>query len=61
MTYQLAEIPLKPLHEGFNWTDLPAIAGIGGIWVAAFVWKLKQRPLLAPNDPRLAKLAHGHH
>ena len=40
----------------------PHVTGIGGLWVAAFVWRLKQRPLLPPNDPRLAAtLAHGHH
>ncbi len=26
--------------------DLTAMCGIGGIWVAAFVWQLKRRPLL---------------
>ena len=46
---------------GFDVTDLPALLGVGGIFVAAFVWKLKQRPLLAPNDPRVADLAHGGH
>jgi hypothetical protein len=52
---------LHSVAEGMHWTDLPAIAGIGGIFIAAFAWRLKQRPLLAPNDPRLAELAHGHH
>ena len=36
----------------------------GGIWLAVYVWQLKRRPLLPPNDPRLApalELAHGGH
>lgn len=46
------------------WTDLVTLIGVGGIWLAYFVWNLKQRPLLASHDPRdtyslLAK-AHGH-
>jgi hypothetical protein len=46
------------------WTDLVALIGLGGIWLAYFIRNLKARPLLASNDPRdtyslLAK-AHGH-
>jgi hypothetical protein len=46
------------------WTDLVALIGLGGIWLAVFIWNLKSRPLLASQDPRdtyslLAK-AHGH-
>jgi hypothetical protein len=45
-------------------TDLFALIGLGGIWLAYFIWNLKSRPLLASRDPRdtyslLAK-AHGH-
>lgn len=55
-------VPVKGIFEGgAHWTDIPAIAGIGGLFVFAFIWKLKQRPLLPPNDPRLAALAHGGH
>jgi len=45
------------------WTDLVALIGLGGIWLAYFIRNLKSRPLLASNDPRdtysLLK-AHGH-
>jgi hypothetical protein len=45
------------------WTDLVALIGLGGIWLAYFIRNLKARPLLASNDPRdtysLLK-AHGH-
>jgi hypothetical protein len=53
--------PIKSVADGMNLFDIPAILGIGGIWVAAFAWRLKARPLVPPNDPRLAALAHGHH
>jgi len=45
------------------WTDIVALIGLGGIWLAYFIKNLKSRPLLASNDPRdtysLLK-AHGH-
>jgi hypothetical protein len=47
--------------SGIHIWDIPAFAGIGGLWVAAFIWRLKQRPLLPPNDPRLANVLHGGH
>ncbi len=46
------------------WTDLAALIGLGGIWLAYFVWNLKSRPLLASRDPRdtysLMVTTHGH-
>jgi hypothetical protein len=48
--------------DGFHWTDIPAIVGLGGLWIGAFAWRLRQRPLIPPNDPRLAELAaEAHH
>ncbi len=46
------------------WTDIVALIGLSGIWLAFFIRNLKSRPLLASHDPRdtyslLAK-AHGH-
>jgi hypothetical protein len=39
------------------WGDLPlilaAVAGIGGIWVATFLWNLKGQPLIPLNVPNL--------
>jgi hypothetical protein len=34
------------------WTDLTALIGMGGIWLAYFIFNLKKRPMLVPNDPR---------
>jgi hypothetical protein len=41
-----------------HWLDLAAPVGIGGIWLAAFIWQLGRRPLLPLNDPRLAEMHH---
>ncbi len=53
-------------QRGFQiyWTDVVAPIGLGGIWLAFFIWNLKSRPLLASHDPRdtysLLVTAHGH-
>jgi len=44
-------------HEhGFDvhWMDLLVPVGIGGLWLAAFFWQLRSRPLLPAQDPRFA-------
>jgi hypothetical protein len=44
------------LHrEGFalHWTDLVTPIAIGAVWVAAFIWLLKDATLLPTGDPRL--------
>jgi hypothetical protein len=41
--------------------DILALIGIGGIWLAAFLWQLGNRPLLPLHDPRFkGALEHGH-
>jgi hypothetical protein len=35
-----------------HWLDLTTSAGIGGIWIAVFLWQLKARPLLPVHDPQ---------
>ncbi len=37
----------------FHWMDWMAPIGLGGIWIAAYVWQLARRPLLPERDPRL--------
>ena len=35
--------------------------GIGGVWLAVFLWQLEERPLLPSQDPEyLEGLAHAH-
>jgi hypothetical protein len=47
-------------HPRIPWGHLPlilvAIAGIGGIWTAAFLWQLKGGPLVPLNDPNLTAI-----
>jgi hypothetical protein len=46
----------------FNFLDLAAPLAIGGLWMAMFLFQLRQRPLLPINDPLLQKaLNHGRH
>jgi hypothetical protein len=42
------------------WTDVTALLGMGGIWLAYFIFYLKKRPLLVPNDPRNTYSVRGH-
>lgn len=47
---------VKPAFaRGFSvhWMDLAALAGIGGLWVAAFVRQLKSRSLVPAHDARV--------
>ena len=45
-----------------HWLDLAAAVGIGGIWLAVFLWQLEERPLLPVNDPEFVEaLAHADH
>lgn len=39
-----------------HWLDIAAPVGIGGLWVATFIWQLKGRALLPFNDPRLKEV-----
>jgi hypothetical protein len=44
----------------FDWMDLAAPAGLGGLWLAFYVRNLAARPLLPVNDPGFSEaLAHG--
>jgi hypothetical protein len=43
----------QPARFAVHWMDVVALAGVGGIWTAVFVWQLKERPLLPVHDPGL--------
>ena len=50
------------LHGWWHaWMYPSAAAAIGGLFVFAFIWQLKRRPLLPLHDPRLQALAAGGH
>ena len=46
-----------PAFGGSNvhltWTNLALPFGLGGIWLAYFMWQLQRLPILPVNDPRL--------
>jgi hypothetical protein len=43
-----------------HWMDVVAPIGLGGLWLAMFVWQLRGRPLLPLSDPALQEArAHG--
>jgi hypothetical protein len=42
-----------------HWLDLVAPLAIGGLWVASFAWRLKGRPLVPVEDPRLREVVTG--
>lgn len=35
----------EPSHFALHWLDIAAPVAVGGIWLAAFFWQLKRRPL----------------
>ena len=42
-----------------HWMDFLAPIGVGGLWLAVFLWQLGKRPLLPANDPELRQaVAH---
>lgn len=45
----------------FHPLDFFAVIGVGGLWIAAFLWQLKRWPLLPQHDPRFeGALEHEH-
>jgi len=35
-----------------------AMVGLGGVWVAVFLWQLKRMPLVPVHDPVLTEVMH---
>jgi hypothetical protein len=43
-----------------SWIDFAALFGVGGVWIAMFIFILKRAALLPQNDPRIQyPFAHG--
>jgi hypothetical protein len=55
---------VEPAHHHdaltVHWMNFAAPVGIGGLWIAAFLWQLKRRPLVPVNDPRIKPEVHHH-
>ena len=61
--FWLIKPAFSPDRLNITWLDFVAPIGIGGIWMAMFVWNLKRKPLLPAHDRRLieeaaAEVAH---
>jgi hypothetical protein len=49
-------------HFQIHWLDLAAVAALGGLWLTAFLFLLRRRPLLPIQDPYLPEaLSHESH
>ncbi len=51
-------VPAYDREIPFHALDAVALIGIGGLWLAAFVARLRSRPLLPLHDPRLTADPH---
>jgi len=51
--YWLVDPAFYPSGPVVHWLDVAATAGVGGVWISAFLWQLKKRPLLPIRDPNL--------
>jgi hypothetical protein len=47
----------QPVGISLHWMDVVALLGMGGIWIAVFVWQLQGRALLPVHDPGLQGVA----
>lgn len=50
-TYWLVMPSLHPNGVSVSSMDVTAPVGVGGLWIAAFLWHLKSAPLLLVRDP----------
>jgi hypothetical protein len=49
-----------PANFQVHWMDLLATIGLGGIWIAVFIWQLRPVPLLPLQEPLIKEaLARG--
>jgi hypothetical protein len=42
-----------------HWLDIAAPVGLGGVWIAAFIWQLRPVPLLPLNHPSTKEMLEG--
>jgi hypothetical protein len=50
--------PELPPRLGISWVDFTAVVGLGGIWLATFVWQLQRRPQTPPRPLVEPEVAH---
>lgn len=54
-TFWLIEPALRQKQFHVSWMDFATAIGVGGLWIAFFVWQLRKRPLIPLRDPRVEK------
>lgn len=59
--YWLVAPAFERAGPALGWQQVAAVVGVGGVWLALFGWRLGARPLLPPNDPRLALALEAAH
>jgi hypothetical protein len=58
--YWLVAPDFSKAHFTVSYMDFLLPVGLGGIWLAAFLWQLAHRPLMPVGDPHLEEaLEHG--
>lgn len=45
-------------HLTFHWLDVAAMAALGGLWLALFLWRLSVRIQMPIYDPQVQEAAH---
>jgi hypothetical protein len=53
---------MPAFHPGdfsIHWMDIAAPLGLGGVWLAGFLWQLQRLPSLPLRDPALQEVSHG--
>jgi len=54
--YWLVEPAFHPGDFTLHWLHLVTLVAMGGLWLAAFVWRIRQRPLLPLHDNAVQEL-----
>ena len=58
--YWMVAPDFHKMHFTVSWMDVVMPFALGGIWLAAFLWQLQQRPLMPVGDSHLEEaLEHG--
>jgi hypothetical protein len=51
-------VPAFDFSLAAHWVDIAAILGVGGLWLADFLWELRRFPFVAMNDPSRLTALH---
>jgi hypothetical protein len=58
MYYQVVPAFPEASHMSEHWMDFLTPLGVGGIWLAYFLWQLKRRPVLPQHDVNREEAVH---